>query len=81
MGFTEDWQAGESAIGKFLANTVFGSIVKVSAGAGLAYLAQHIGDGVPAVLAVMITVAVPVAINALNPADTRYSLKAPTGAE
>mgnify|MGYP000846137572 CR=1 len=72
MGFIEDWKNGESSLGRWLAETATGSIVKVSAGAGLAYGVDHIGNGVPGWLAAMIVVAVPVAINWLNPADNRY---------
>lgn len=71
--FTARYRAGEQKVFKWLAGTVTGSIVKVSAGASLAWLAEHITDySLPAIVAVAITAAVPVTINAINPVDTRY---------
>ena len=67
------WQQMEAAVLGWLAGTATGSIVKVSLGGGLAWLLVNLPNfDIPAWLAASMIPAVPVIINALNPADGRY---------
>lgn len=67
------WRAVEYAVRLWLATTVTGSIVKVSLGAALGWVVLNTAGWHP-LLATVVTVAVPVAINAMNPADGRYGV-------
>lgn len=61
-----DWMAG----------TRTGSMFKIALGALLAYVAEEAtGWNLPPVVAAMIVVLVPIAINELNPRDSRYGIK------
>lgn len=58
---------------KFLYKSPLGTMLKVAAGAAVAYLADNITDyNVAPVLQVAIVAAVPYLINWLNPEDPRY---------
>lgn len=75
MGFIEKWKSGESAVGKWLAETATGTLVKV----GLAPTILWIGTeadtwDLPGWIYVAIVAVVPVAVNMLNPADTRMGV-------
>lgn len=67
------WRRWEYAVRLWLATTVTGSVVKVGLGAGLGWVALNTAGWHP-LLAVVVTVSVPVLINALNPADGRYGM-------
>jgi hypothetical protein len=60
---------------KWLANTWEGSVFKIAAGAGLGALASYLmtSDVHPLIVAVSAAV-IPVLINALNSADSRYGV-------
>jgi hypothetical protein len=60
---------------KWLANTWEGSVFKIAAGAGLGALASYLmtSDVHPLIVAISAAV-IPVLINALNSADSRYGV-------
>jgi hypothetical protein len=60
---------------KWLANTWEGSVFKITAGAGLGALASYLmtSDVHPLIVAISAAV-IPVLINALNSADSRYGV-------
>jgi hypothetical protein len=60
---------------KWLANTWEGSVFKIAAGAGLGALASYLmtSDIHPLIVAISAAV-IPVLINALNSADSRYGV-------
>jgi len=60
----------------WMASTRTGSMFKIALGALLAYVAEAVTDwNLPPVVAAVILVIVPVAINELNPRDGRYGIK------
>jgi len=60
----------------WMASTRTGSMFKIALGALLAYVAEAVTDwNLPPVVAAVILVVVPVAINELNPRDGRYGIK------
>jgi len=60
----------------WMASTRTGSMFKIALGALLAYVAEAVTDwNLPPVVAAVILVLVPVAINELNPRDGRYGIK------
>lgn len=78
MGFIEKWKNGESAIGRWLAETATGTIVKAGITPLLIWVGQTVSESElnPAVAVVIIAV-VPAAINLLNPSDKRGGIVAP----
>jgi hypothetical protein len=60
---------------KWLANTWEGSVFKIAAGAGLGALASYLmtSDVHPLIVAISAAI-IPVLINALNSADSRYGV-------
>jgi membrane carboxypeptidase/penicillin-binding protein PbpC len=57
----------------FLANSPFGGALKAASGAVLVWLLDNVATlDIPAIAQVAIIAALPVFINYLNPADTRY---------
>lgn len=61
---------------EWMATTRTGSMFKIALGALLAYVAESVTDwSLPPVVAGLILVLVPVAINELNPRDGRYGIK------
>jgi hypothetical protein len=75
MGFIEKWKAGENGIGRWLAETKTGVIVKTGIGPALLWIGQQAGDwGLPPISYVVIAAIVPVAVNMLNPADDRMGI-------
>lgn len=71
-----DIKSLEESFLTWLATTRTGSIFKVGLGAVLAYVAESVSDwSLPPVVAGVIIVLVPVIINELNPADSRYGIK------
>lgn len=60
----------------WMATTRTGSMFKIALGALLAYVAEAVTQwNLPPVVAAVILVIVPVAINELNPRDGRYGIK------
>lgn len=75
MGFIENWKNGESAIGRWLAETATGNIVKAAAAPVVLWVGESAGDwDLPAWVLVAIVGGVPTLINALNPADSRFGI-------
>ena len=75
MGFIENWKSGESAIGRWLAETVTGTIVKAAGVPALLWFGSEVANwDIPGWLYVAVAGAVPAAVNALNPADTRVGI-------
>lgn len=61
---------------EWMATTRTGSMFKIALGAVLAYVAEAVTDwNLPPVVAAVILVIVPVAINELNPKDGRYGIR------
>lgn len=61
---------------EWMATTRTGSMFKIALGAVLAYVAEAVTNwDLPPVVAAVILVLVPVAINELNPKDGRYGLR------
>ena len=75
MGFIENWKNGESAVGRFLAETKVGIITKTAVGPALLWVAQQAGSwDIAPILYVVIAAAVPVTVDMLNPSDTRVGI-------
>lgn len=71
-----DIKALEDGFFEWMATTRTGSMFKIALGALLAYVAEAATDwNLPPVVAAVILVIVPVAINELNPRDGRYGIK------
>jgi len=71
-----DIKALEDGFFEWMATTRTGSMFKIALGAVLAYVAEAVTDwNLPPVVAAVILVLVPVAINELNPKDGRYGIK------
>lgn len=71
-----DIKALEDGFFEWMATTRTGSMFKIALGAVLAYVAEAVTDwNLPPVVAAVILVVVPVAINELNPRDGRYGIK------
>ena len=76
MTFIEKWQAGENAVGLWLAKTVTGNIAKSAAAPVLLWVGTEAGHwSLPPWALVAIVGAVPTLTNALNPADGRFGMK------
>jgi hypothetical protein len=75
MGFIENWKAGESAIGQWLAETVTGGIVKAGLAPLILWVGTEVGNwDVPGWIMVAIVGAVPVAADAVNPAAKSFGI-------
>ena len=75
MGFIEKWKAGESGIGRWLAETATGVLVKTAAAPAILWVGHEAGNwNLPGWAYVAIVGVVPVAVNMLNPADKRMGL-------
>ena len=71
-----DIKALEDRFFEWMASTRTGSMFKIALGAVLAYVADAAtGWNLPPVVLAVILVLVPVAINELNPRDSRYGIK------
>ena len=71
----DSWRDVENTVLGWLAGTATGGVVKVALGALLAWVVASADQfDLPAWLLVVITAAVPVLINTLNPADGRYGV-------
>ena len=76
MGFIENWKSGESAIGKWLAETVTGTIVKTATAPAVLWVGTEAGNwNLPGWALVAIVGVVPTIVNLLNPADARMGIK------
>lgn len=77
MTFTEKWKNGENAVGVWLAETLTGSVVKCALAPVILWVGTEAGNwAIPPWALVAIVGSVPALTNALNPADSRYGLKA-----
>lgn len=72
MGFIENWKKGESAVGRWLAETATGTIVKAGITPVLIYVGQTLSDEtLNPLVSIGLIGAVPAIINLLNPSDKR----------
>lgn len=72
MSFIENWKKGESSVGRWLAETATGTIVKAGITPVLIYIGQQLSDEtLNPIVAIGLIGAVPAIINLLNPSDKR----------
>jgi hypothetical protein len=77
MGFIEKWKAGETGVGRWLAETATGNVAKAAAAPVVLWVGETAGTwDLPAWALVAIVGGVPTLVNALNPADTRFGIGA-----
>lgn len=75
MGFIENWKNGESEIGRWLAETWTGTLVKSALAPVVLWVGtEALNWDIPAALMVAIVGGVPTITNLLNPADSRMGL-------
>jgi hypothetical protein len=77
MGFIENWKNGESAVGRWLAETATGTVIKSVLAPVILWAGESAGSwDLPPWSLVAIVGAVPTLINLLNPSDTRMGIGA-----
>lgn len=75
MGFIEKWKSGESVIGRWLAETWTGTLVKAIAAPVVLWVGTEAGNwDLPGWALVGIVGGVPTIVNVLNPADKRMGI-------